>query len=112
MAKKKERTQLHLAQSVDAASDEATSFVPRDGAIVTMENFKGSFTSNKIGTVCLIWDYDSASEVVIDLSNSAAKLLIGTGDGVKKIAVVLSNGEPVDAIAMSGTAVIGELIDA
>ena len=109
--KKRDKTPLHLAQSVDAETDQAITMVPEDGADVILDKFVGAFAANKAATICVIWDY-GGTEVVIDLvANPSVKQLIGTGDGSMKVALVLSNLEPVDTIAMSGTAVILEVTD-
>ncbi len=110
MGKRKLKTLLHLAQEVTADTDEAVSMIPDDEADVIMESFTGNFTATKAATICCIWDY-GGTEVVIDLSNAGPKQVIGTGDGVKKVALVLTNAESVDTIAMSGTIVVGELVD-
>ena len=109
--KNREKTALHLAQEVSADTDAAVSMVPSDGAAVYLDKFVGSFTANKTATICVIWDY-GGTEVVIDLSAvNNMKQPVGTGDGVKKVALVLSNNEAVDTIAISGTAVVLEVAD-
>jgi hypothetical protein len=109
---KRDKTVLHLAQTVDAETDDAVTMIPADGATVVLDKFVGSFTANKTATICVIWDY-GGTEIVIDLvANMNIKQLIGTGDGIKKVGLVLSNFETVDTISMSGTAVILEVTDA
>jgi len=111
MGKKRIKTPLHLAEIVPAASDSAISMIPDDQAEVYLEKLIGNITQNKTATVCIVWDYGSENEEIIQIQDAAFKQFVGTGDGVKKIALVLSNLETSEGVAIGGCAVITELVE-
>ena len=103
------KSSLQLAKLVAPSTDVAVTIVPDDGAEVYLDSFDGAATGNERATSYIAWDYGTPSEEIVAVATIKNKKLIGTGDGVKKVALILSNLEPVDSVAISAEAIILEI---
>ena len=97
---------LKLAKSVAANTEDADTFTPANGKKVNVIKFLGEAPFTKNVVVKLIWDYGGGSEEILWSIEGASEMLdldSIIGDGVKKIAIALDNGEA-SAVIMSGFA--------
>jgi len=104
---------LYRSKEVAGSTEEANTYTPPTGAKITVVEFEGdaAFTSNSV--VSILWDYNTANEEPVwtikgsritkqkFTTDGAGNAL--TGDGTKKIAICLSNGEA-GSLYMSGYA--------
>jgi hypothetical protein len=90
--------ELQIAQLVLSGEDDADSWVIPDGETWRIEIFGAGVPSSSQATAQLIWDFGGAGETIKwtiqhDELNMPPKLIFDfTGDGVKKLALCLSNG--------------------
>lgn len=102
----KEKTLLTIAKTVAADTEEAVSITPANGKTVIVKTLMSSVSNGKDAVVCLMWDYGGAGETLIVSAKMDKAKVIGTGDGTKKVALVLSNRETTDSVVMSGESLI------
>lgn len=101
-------TELSLAESV-ASTDEVCddSLTPVTGKEVRLQWFEGNASQDPDTTIVVYWDFNQAGEVVVWSTHGSVMaevdLLIGTGDGTKKVALCLINDDSVSRI-LSGKA--------
>lgn len=107
---------LHIAKEVAAGTEDCVSHTPTNGKTIRVSRFYGEAAFSKNSAVKLVWDYEGAGEEILwafkggdplphELRDSP--LLERIGDGVKKIAVCLDNGET-GAVILAGFAMINE----
>jgi hypothetical protein len=78
---------------VDANTEDYDSVTPADGVVWEISSFAGS-ASGLDTHVALIWDYLGGSEEILALAHTSDKHRVDeqiTGDGTKKLALVLRN---------------------
>lgn len=98
---------LKVSEEISSGQEVADTYTPPDGAEVWLSEFHGNaaFTTNS--AVMLIWDYNGAGETIIWSTKGSSIFDIPTeiqgADGVKKLALVCSNGETGDLV-LSGCA--------
>lgn len=99
---------LKLTKEVDAATEDCETYIPANGANVTILKMVGETASNLNTTVKLIWDLGGTETLIWAIKGSNEIIFDNerlTGDGVKKLAICLDNGES-DKETMSGYAEI------
>lgn len=104
------KSPMELAALVPPGVDIPVTIVPDDGAQVFLDSFAGAATRHEKATSYISWDYGTPQETIVAVANIKNKRFIGTGDGVKKVALILSNLEAVDSVAISAEAVILEVL--
>lgn len=100
--------ELTISQEVSADTEQCETYIPPNMATIEVLEFFGSGAFSKNSSVKLVWDLDGAGETVLWSHKgeaAAPRRFTVTGDGVKKLAVCLDNGEP-GPIFMSGYAKI------
>ena len=109
--REKTRTVIEKALVLAADTDQAYTMIPSDGAEVVIDKLMSSHTQSKDCAICAMWDYGEAGETLVEVANRGIKHLVGTGDGVKKLALLFSNNESVDSVPMDGIMIISEYED-
>lgn len=102
-------TELIVSEEINAATDVADIMIPANNTIVWINCFHGDaiFTTNSY--CAIIWKYDHAteSEIIIWSTKGSSKMplkkKITDTDGIRKLAVLCSNGEA-GAVVMSAYA--------
>ena len=101
---------LILSKLVSSGMDEVITYIPPNGQKITPVELVGSVPESPKVRVKLIWDYGGTEEILWIIHNRPMpRKVVGhsslqkTGDGVKKMALVLANGGPND-LDMSGYA--------
>jgi hypothetical protein len=96
--------------SVSAGQEVISYQVPADGKEWLIEEFIADAPSSSDGYVALVWDYDGTPEYIMVSYTSVQRPLIKsiTGDGTKKLAIVLHNGGS-DTLVMGGSYKVREL---
>lgn len=100
--------ELEISKEVAASTEDCDTYTPANGSVVNILKFVGSAAFSPNASVKLVWDWDGAGETVLWSHKGegvAPKRFQVTGDGVKKLAVCLDNGET-GALFMSGYAEI------
>jgi len=86
---------LKLIQEVSAGITIANTYVVPSGVVCNVYKFRGNAVYSKNSIVKAVWDYNG-NEELIAVTKGDVELDLAfevTGDGVKKLAVVLENGE-------------------
>jgi len=103
---------LLLAKNVTSFNEECVTHVVPSGKKVWIMRFHGEAAFSPNSAVKLVWDMGGAGEEILwsikgggDIPLGAAEAIEKTGDGVKKMAVCLDNGES-GSIFMSGFALL------
>ena len=100
---------LELAEELAPSTDVAITVIPVDGAEVRLVEFEGNAAFSKDSLVSLVWDY-GPSEVIMKSTKGSidSKLykILGTGDGIKKVGLILQNADPVNTLILSGSAML------
>lgn len=88
--------------SVAASSEEVKDYVPPNGEVINIYSFKadGQYTD---GMASLVWDRGGQNEEIIWASTGAPLPFEyeATGDGVKKLSLVLTNNHTSEVIMAS-----------
>jgi hypothetical protein len=96
--------ELNLSKEVAASTTMANTYIPASGKIVSVICFCGNAVYTVNSVVKAVWDYDTVNEEIIWSSKGDVQTDLNyeaTGDGVKKLAIVLENGED-GPVVMSG----------
>lgn len=101
------REKLTISQVVPPATDAVIAYVPADGESITIDRFKGTGNESTLSEVRLYWDYDGAGEELLWVIAGETPMpdeifFTRVGDGIKELAVVLSNGDAALSFAMAG----------
>ena len=97
---------LEIAQEVAPSTDVAVTVIPVDGAEIRLVDFEGNAAFSKDALVALVWDYGGTETIMRSTKGSIVsgkQKIIATGDGVKKVGLVLQNADPVNAIIMDAS---------
>jgi hypothetical protein len=89
---------------VSAGQEVYSYLTPGNGKEWEIKTFHADAPSSSDGWVALIWDYDGAGEEIITLTYTSTDRVLNrsiTGDGTKKLAIVLHNGGS-DNLVMGG----------
>ena len=81
-------------KAVSGNTEDYSAEVIPDGVTWEVVSWNGSANPNRDTHVCLIWDYDSENEEIFALTYMSEKRDVNrqfTGDGTKKLAIVLVN---------------------
>jgi hypothetical protein len=101
--------ELELAKQVLSADEECDTYIPPLDKDFNVQEFYGEAAYSTNSAVKLVWDLDGANEEILWATKGSGGMpnidIIRTGDGVKKLALCLDNGEA-DPIFMSGHALI------
>ena len=103
------KIKLYKSKDVTNGTESSDDYVPPDGKKFYILEMHGSAAFSKNSVVKLIWDYGGADNVIWSLKgdghtpDSFRGELIATGNGVKKLSLVLDNGETTNVV-MSGLA--------
>jgi len=101
--------ELTLAQEVAADTDVTVTYVPANGVEVILHKFSGNADHSPDTTVLVVWDYGGAGETVIWSTHGSIvevpHVVVGTGDGTKKVGLCLKNDDSVARI-LSGKIVM------
>ncbi len=100
----------HYAE-VSAGQEISSEQVPASGKEWIIGIFQADAPSSSDGWVALVWDYEGASEEFLTLTYTSTERVISrsvVGDGVKKLAIVLHNGDS-DSLVMGGLYKVKEL---
>lgn len=83
-------------KEVAANIEDASEYIIPNGEIWEVNFWNGSANAYRETHVCLIWDYNGTPEIIAITYNSEKRLMHRqfTGDGSKKIAIVLVNDSP------------------
>lgn len=88
------------AKTVEALTEDAKTTIPGDGKLWDISSFTGNAGFSADTTVKLVWDYDGTPQILCITHGSIIQKSVGeiTGDGVKKLAIVLVNDSntPID----------------
>ena len=103
---------LYLAKSVTAATEDCDTYVVPNGKKVTVINMHGEAAFSANSAVKVVWD-SSGTPVILWATKGSGSIPKGvsedfpvmTGDGIKKIALCLDNGEA-GTIFMSGHVIL------
>ena len=106
-----EIVELKVSEEISASTDVCDTYTPASGKNVYLLEFFGDAAFSENSVVMITWDYGGGSEEIVWSTKGSArdnglKELIGTGDGVKKVAVCCSNGET-GALVMFCKALLG-----
>jgi hypothetical protein len=95
--------ELSLAKEVSSSTTEANTVVPASGKEVTVTKFSGHAAYSVNSCVKAVWDYDGTEEIIWSTKGDDTEEIHHTltGNGSKKLAIVLENGED-GALVMSG----------
>lgn len=100
---------MHVAESVDADTELSSHIIPDDGTKVILKRFESNLPPLKDTNVCVIWDYGGSGETIIATQNILSGVVVGTGDGIKKLALLLSNNELGESVVIGADCLIEEL---
>jgi len=84
-------------KEVSENTEDYDAYVIPNGEVWEIGFWNGSANAYRETHVCLIWDYDGSSPEIIAITYNSEKRHIlrqFTGDGTKKIAIVLVNDSP------------------
>ena len=98
--------ELTLAKEVSASAEDCETFVVPNGKRFKVLNFHGSAAFQPNAAVKLVWDFGGAGETIVWAIKGQDEMPFAfneVGDGTKKIAVCLENGET-GALFLSGYA--------
>jgi len=90
---------LYISKDVTAGTEETDTFIPANNKKVYIHEMHGSAAFSKNSAVKLVWDYGGANKVIWSIKGDGGTPQafrgekIGTGNGVKVVALVLDNGE-------------------
>ena len=105
-----EKIELLISKEVVNGIEDCDTYTPADGVKFEVMSFLGEGCFSKNAVVKLVWDIDGAPEILWSMKGSSAMptniQVERTGDGTKKLALCLDNGES-GPVVMSGFAVIG-----
>lgn len=103
---------LYLSKSVAATTEDCDTYVVPNGKTVKVIKFHGESDFSESSAVKLVWDVAGTPVILWSMKGSAEMprqvpdaMATMTGDGVKKIALCLDNGEA-NAIFMSGHVIL------
>lgn len=80
--------------SVDSLTQEVDYDIPASGKVWKIHNVFGAANPNQDTVVCLVWDYQGAGEEILYTGYGSHDKKVNidlTGDGTKKLAIVLGN---------------------
>ena len=99
--------ELIVSEEVSASTDVVDTYIPADGVEVWIEEFHGNAAFTQNSAVMILWDYDTANEVILwstkGVDKTHHKIEVTGADGVKKLALCCSNGDA-GALILSGYA--------
>jgi len=83
-------------KEVSSNTEDSQEFVIPDGETWEITRWNGSANAYRETHVCVIWDYDGTQELIAITYNSEKRDILRTftGDGTKKMAIVLVNDSP------------------
>jgi hypothetical protein len=84
---------LQIADHVLAGNSEFVDYVVPNGMTISIDRFKGNDSTSAMASCRLIWDYGVTNEILFVINNGPGLevSIEKTGDGVKKLALVLNN---------------------
>ena len=95
---------LMLTKEVNSSTTESNTVIPANGAEIEISFFEGHAAYTVNSCVKAIWDLDGTPEIIWSTKGDTTSNNLSfsaTGDGSKKLAVCLENGED-GALVMSG----------
>jgi len=102
--------ELNLSKEIASSAEEADTHIPANGKKFEVQLFRGEAAYSQNAAVKLVWDYGGGGETIIWVIKGSGDMpfvYTNTGDGTKKIAISLDNGES-GALYLSGYADIWE----
>lgn len=100
--------EIKISAEVPLGNEYAEYHVPANGKKFTIVKFFGEAAFSKNSVVKLLWDYNAAGEQILWSIKGSSSMPLNielTGDGVKKLAIALDNGE-LGSVFMSGYVLI------
>lgn len=107
------RQALYIAKSVTSGNEDSDTYTVPNGKKVTVVSFNGEAAFSPNSAVKIVWDFGGGAEAVLWSIKGSDKIdsritqdfPTMTGDGTKKIAVALDNGEA-GSVFLSGHATL------
>ena len=99
--------EIHLLKTaiVLAGTNDLVEYIPYDGEVVLIANFKGSAPESSKAEIVLLWDWVALWNIQGEQPMPDDVWFEFTGDGVKKVTLCLANGCTSD-YRISGSAIL------